>query len=131
MAYDGRRFQEVWMTVAFDALTRHGSPLREHFADPGVTAIYLNADGGLWTTSQGVGRRRVGEMSESAVLGFLHAVASLAGVSFTAGEPSLAANLPQGEPFLGSRVQGFRPPTTPAATFVVRKPSSRLLTLDD
>jgi type IV secretion system protein TrbB len=118
-------------TATEETLLRHAAPLLPYFRDPEVTAIYQNPDGSLWTTSYGRGREQVGELPPATAESFLNALASLQGVPFTSLAPSLAADLPKGEPFLGARVQAFRPPTTTGVSLVIRKPARRLFTLAD
>lgn len=120
------------MTVAIEqTLLRHAAALLPYFEDSEVTAICLNPDGRLFTTSYGRGRERVGEVSAATAESFLNSLASLQSTPFTYLHPSLAADLPPGEPFGGARVQAFRPPTTTGISFIIRKPARRLLTLSD
>jgi Flp pilus assembly CpaF family ATPase len=118
-------------TATEETLLRHAAPLLPYFRDPEVTAIYRNPDGSLWTTSSGCRRVRVGELPAATAESFLNALASLQGVPFTSLSPSLAADLPAGEVFWGSRLQAFRAPTTAGVSFVIRKPARKLLTLSD
>src|SRR3989442_2651898 len=61
---------------------------------------------------------------------FLSAVATSLGLTLSADHPGLEAELPA-VGFRGSRLQGFVPPITPAATFTVRKPPAVVYSLDD
>jgi P-type conjugative transfer ATPase TrbB len=100
--------------------------------DDDVTEVYCNPQ----DREVRVDRRSRGRTSFPCTLGvpettrFLNAVAARVGVILGPDSPFVQAELPDGV-FRRARVQGFVPPVTRGPTFVIRKPATRVFSLDD
>jgi len=105
------------------------APLMPLLDDPAVNDIMLNEDGSVWEDRFGVPRhRRTGiSLTPDAALAILRIVATEMDQEFSARVPSLAGLLP----IWGLRVQAAAPPVTKAPVFSMRKPATRVFTLDD
>jgi len=96
--------------------------------DPGVIEIALNADGTVWIERMGeVMKRTSVRMSKSEALVMLGLVADAVGSEITAAKPSLAALIPG----WNTRLQAMIPPVVDAPIFTIRKPPTKVFTLDD
>jgi len=87
----------------------------------------LNPDGKLWVKRLGEPMQQVGEMGAVLAISMLNTVASMLGVSITAENPILEAELP----IDGSRLQGLIPPAVARPTFTIRKKAVAVFTFDD
>ncbi|HEY6322273.1 MAG TPA: P-type conjugative transfer ATPase TrbB [Thermoanaerobaculia bacterium] len=117
-----------------EAMRRYlGAGIVAALADDDVTEIYVNAgDGAVWLDRRSAGRvRTAGALSESQVRSFLNAVANAHRVELTRGNPQLQAELPDDELFRQARLQGLIPPLAEAPVFVLRKPATRVFSLDE
>jgi P-type conjugative transfer ATPase TrbB len=117
-----------------EAMRRYLGPgIVEALADDDVTEIYVNAaDGAVWLDRRSAGRVRSSiALAESQVRSFLNAVASAHRVELTRGNPHLQAELPDDELFRQARLQGLIPPLSEAPVFVLRKPATRVFSLDE
>lgn len=96
-------------------------------AEPGVTDVMVNPDGAIWVDRQGGGRRRCEEaMSAADAELVLRLVADHAGEVVSFDNPTVSATLPGGE-----RFQGIYAPVAASSTFAIRKPPTKIFTLDD
>ena len=109
-----------------------GPAIVRAFADDDVTEIYLNPqDGAVRFDTRSRGRVASGvAVAAPRVEMFLNAVATNLGLTLDGEHPGLEAELPASG-FRGSRLQGFVPPVTPAPAFTIRKPPTRVYSLDD
>ncbi len=105
-----------------------GERVMEAFEDDDVTEVYVNPqDGHLRLDTRSRGKVDTEwSLPAGRVEQFLNAVADLHGLTLDAERPAIQAELPQ-DRFRGARLQGFRPPLTSAASFVVRKPPSGVI----
>ncbi len=103
-------------------------PIIEYLDDKDIIEIMLNPDGRLWIERAGEAKHEV-----EPVLSAQHAerairlIASAMGLVINHDNPSLAATLPRWR----CRVQAMLPPIVSAPSFSMRKPASRVFTLDD
>ena len=96
--------------------------------DPAVIEIALNSDGAVWIERMGDPMERTSvRMSKSEALVMLGLVADAVGCEITAMKPSLAALIPG----WNTRLQAMVPPVVEAPIFTIRKPPTKILTLDD
>jgi type IV secretion system protein VirB11 len=109
-----------------------GPAILRAFADEDVTEIYVNPqDGAVRFDSRSRGKHDTGDvLGARRVELFLNAVATSRGITLTADQPLLQAELPR-VTFHGSRLQGFIPPLAAGPTFTLRKPSSVIYALDE
>jgi P-type conjugative transfer ATPase TrbB len=117
-----------------DAMRRYlGAGVVAALADDDVTEIYVNAgDGTVWLDRRTAGRVRAAMvMSAGAIRSFLNAVANAQRVELTRGNPQLQAELPDDELFRQARLQGLIPPLSLGPVFVLRKPATRVFSLDE
>jgi len=104
---------------------------------PRITAILLaadtievivNPDGRVWAERIGRGRESAGFRLESAETErAIRLIATLTGAEVTRDKPIVSAELPP----RGERFEGLLPPVARAPCFAIRKPASRIITLDD
>ena len=105
-----------------------GEAIGAAFADPDVTEIMVNPDGRLWLDRHSVGRVFTGLVLASAdVERVIRLVASQAGRDVTPAAPMVSAELPVS----GERFEGSLPPVTAAPSFSIRKPSVRVIGLEE
>ncbi len=117
-----------------EAIRRYlGAEIVAALADDDVTEIYVNAgDPAVWLDRRSAGRvRSAATLGEAQVRSFLNAVASAQRVELTRANPQLQAELPDDGLFRQARLQGVVPPLSQAPAFVLRKPATRVWTLDD
>jgi type IV secretion system protein TrbB len=108
-----------------------GSAVARALADDDVTEIYVNPDGEIRLDTRSRGRVESGEnIGAHRIEMFLNSVASRLGLTLSAGNPLLEAELPVAE-FRGGRLQGFVAPITAAPTFNIRKPATVVYSLDE
>lgn len=109
-----------------------GENVMQAFASDDVTEIYVNPQDNqlrLDTRSQGKVAAKT-KLSEARIEQFLHAVATLHKVSLGRERPVLQAELPRPH-FKQARLQGFLPPVTTGACFVIRKRAAAVYDLYD
>jgi type IV secretion system protein TrbB len=117
-----------------EAMRRYlGGGVVAALGDEDVTEIYVNAgDGGVWLDRRSVGRvRSAVVLGEGQIRSFLNAVAHAHRVELTRENPQLQAELPDDELFRQARLQGLIPPLAEAPVFVLRKPATRVFSLDE
>src|SRR5579864_7424165 len=117
-----------------EAMRRYlGAGIVAALRDEDVTEIYVNAGGGaVWLDRRSVGRVRSGAvLGEGQIRSFLNAVAHAQRVELTRDRPQLQAELPDDELFRQARLQGLVPPLAEAPVFVLRKPATRVWSLDE
>lgn len=111
-----------------EALRLAMTPIVRYLDDAEVIEIALNADGNIWV-------ERIGQpmlatearMSNADAFRMLQLVANTMGTEITATKPSLAALIPGWE----TRLQAMIPPIVAAPVFIIRKPPTKVFTLDD
>ena len=98
--------------------------------DADVEEVQVNPDMSVHIISSSMGAYKSNEtLTPTAVESFLRAVGSSANTHINSSRPSLAAVLPAS---LGKcRIQGFVPPLTEGPAFILRKPPSRIIKLDE
>lgn len=96
--------------------------------DPRVVEILLNPDGQLWVERAGEGMSPTGVTIRAPdAEGLLRYVAVDSHRVLNREHPTVAGLLPH----WNARVQGWIPPTVRAPTFTIRKPPTRIYSLDD
>jgi type IV secretion system protein VirB11 len=96
--------------------------------DPNVVEIALNADGNVWVERMGAPMSATGvSMTKAEALVMLGLVADAIGTEITPAKPSLAALIPG----WNTRLQAMIPPVVDAPTFTIRKPPTKIFTLDE
>jgi P-type conjugative transfer ATPase TrbB len=104
-----------------------GEAIGAAFADPDVTEIMVNPDGKLWLDRHSLGRVFTGlVLAPADVERVIRLVASQAGRDVTPAAPMVSAELPVS----GERFEGSLPPVTAAPSFSIRKPSVRVIGLE-
>jgi type IV secretion system protein TrbB len=117
-----------------EAMRRYlGAGVVAALADEDVTEIYVNAgDGVVWLDRRSAGRVRTEwRLAPGAVRSFLNAVANAQRVELRRESPQLQAELPDDEVFRQARLQGLIPPLSLGPVFVLRKPATRVWSLDE
>jgi type IV secretion system protein VirB11 len=117
-----------------EAMRRYlGAGIVAALADDDVTEIYVNAgDGAVWLDRRSAGRvRSAVALGAAQIRSFLNAVANAQRVELTRENPQLQAELPDDELFRQARLQGVVPPLSEAPAFVLRKPATRVWSLDE
>lgn len=129
---DGDAIQHRSERVAEMMVRYLGETIVAGFDDDDVTEIYVNPqDSRVRFDTRNRGKVDTGEqIGAQRIEQFLNAVADLHGVTLDGESPSIQAELPV-ERFRGARLQGFRPPMTAGASFVVRKPPSIVYSLNE
>jgi len=111
-----------------DALRLAMTPIIPFLDDPEVIEIALNADGTIWVERIGTAMARsTASMSTADAFRMLQLVADTMNTEISAAKPSLAALIPGWE----TRLQAMIPPVVGAPVFTIRKPPTRIFTLDD
>jgi type IV secretion system protein TrbB len=96
--------------------------------DETVIEIALNADGKIWVERMGAPMVETDAvMSKDEAMVMLGLAADAIGTEISAAKPSLAALIPG----WNTRLQAMVPPVVEAPTFTIRKPPTRIFTLDD
>jgi len=108
--------------------TAMGPEISAALNDPSVIEIMVNPDGQLWIERQGSGRS-VSEkhMGASAAERVIRLVGTHIGQDVTKNTPIVSAELPGG----GQRFEGLLPPVVKAPSFAIRKPATKIFTLED
>ncbi len=107
--------------------TAFGPTICEARQTPDVTEIIVNPDGSIWLEQAGQRNRQSTRLAPKQAEQIIRLVASHSKKSCTPSNPILSAELPGG----GERFEGLLPPDASAACFVIRKPATRVFTLDD
>ncbi|MGE0184045.1 MAG: P-type conjugative transfer ATPase TrbB [Parvularculaceae bacterium] len=108
--------------------TAFGPVIGAALGDPSVLEIIANPDGALWVERAGEGRKREAQQIRPAdVERIIRLVASGAGVSCDSDHPVVSAELPE----TGERFEGVLPPASLAPAFAIRKPATRLYSIED
>ena len=111
-----------------EALRLAMTPIVCFLDDPEVIEIALNADGTIWVERIGQAMLDTGvRMSNADAFRMLQLVANTMGTEITAAKPSLAALIPGWE----TRLQAMVPPVVAGPVFIIRKPPTKVFTLDD
>jgi type IV secretion system protein VirB11 len=111
-----------------DALRLAMTPIIPFLDDREVIEIALNADGCIWVERIGTAMVRTSaRMSTADAFRMLQLVANVMNTEISAAKPSLAALIPGWE----TRLQAMIPPVVAAPVFTIRKPPTRIFTLDD
>ncbi|AZS19215.1 P-type conjugative transfer ATPase TrbB [Caulobacter sp. FWC26] len=104
-----------------------GPTIGAALTEPAVEEVIVNADGAIWIDRRGSGRLFSGvTMARADAERVLRLVADHAGEVVTHDQPLIGTSLPGGE-----RFQGVYGPVAKGPSFVIRKRSSVILTLDD
>ncbi|MDR6623819.1 P-type conjugative transfer ATPase TrbB [Caulobacter segnis] len=113
--------------------TALGAAIAQALGDPAVVEVMVNPDGRLWIDRLSEGRADTGVVLGAAdVERIIRLVASHARVEVHADAPIVSGELPARAPSLtGERFEGILPPVAPAPCFSIRKPATRVHTLDD
>nr|WP_276039676.1 P-type conjugative transfer ATPase TrbB [Sphingomonas sp. GM_Shp_1] len=114
-------------------ITALGADIAAAMRDPLVVEIMVNPDGALRLDRLGEGRSDTGvRMAADQVERIVRLVASYARAEVHAEHPIISAELPPHvEGHAGERFEGVLPPVAPAPCFAIRKPATKLHTLDD
>jgi type IV secretion system protein VirB11 len=108
--------------------TAMGSVIGSALKDPSVIEVMVNPDGSVRLDRLGQGRVDTGARLEaSEVERIIRLVASHIRTEAHAGNPVISAELPE----TGERFEGVLPPVSPAPCFAIRKPASKIYSLDD
>ena len=113
--------------------TALGGAIAQALSDPAVIEVMVNPDGRLWIDRLGEGRADTGVvMGATDVERIIRLVASHVRAEVHADAPIVSGELPAKAPGLtGERFEGVLPPVAPAPCFSIRKPATRIHTLDD
>lgn len=113
--------------------TAMGPAIAAALADPAVVEVMVNPDGALRLDRLGEGRVDTGVVLPPAeVERIIRLVASHVRAEVHAGAPIVSGDLPpRGAALIGERFEGVLPPVSAAPCFSIRKPASRIHTLDD
>lgn len=113
--------------------TAMGPTIAAALADPTVVEVMVNPDGALRLDRLGEGRIDTGVVLPAAeVERIIRLVASHVRAEVHAGAPIVSGDLPpRGAALIGERFEGVLPPVSAAPCFSIRKPASRIHTLDD
>lgn len=100
----------------------------KHFDNPEVVEIYVNSDQYLWIELQGIGRVQTElKVNEEDVRKIIEMVATISNTIANADKPIIGAELP----FYLYRFEGSLPPVTMKPSFNIRKPATKIFTLDE
>ncbi len=110
-----------------------GPEIGEFLIRPDTIEVIANPDGCVFVESQGKGRWRTDhELTPGDAERVIRLVATLTGVEATREAPIVSAELPSVANGLGGeRFEGVLPPVSRAPCFAIRKPATRIFTLDD
>lgn len=108
--------------------TAMGAAIATALADPATIEVLVNPDGCLRLDKLGEGRIDTGEkLTSSEVERIIRLVASHLRTEVHAENPVVSGELPE----TGERFEGGLPPVATAPYFAIRKPASRIKSLDD
>lgn len=105
-----------------------GPPVCDPLVDDNVTEIMVNPDGAVWIDTYSAGLVNTGHVLPSITIeNVITTVAALLDTVVTPTHPVVDGELP----FSGHRFAGILPPVAEAPTYVIRKHSRVIYTLDD
>lgn len=108
--------------------TAMGGAIAAALADPATIEVLVNPDGRLWLDRLGEGRKDTHEhLRPAEVERIIRLVAAHLRVEVHADNPVVSAELPE----TGERFEGLLPPVSTSPCFAIRKPASRIYSLDD
>jgi P-type conjugative transfer ATPase TrbB len=108
--------------------TAMGGAIAAALADPATIEVLVNPDGKLRLDRLGEGRIDTGEYLRPAeVERIIRLVAAHLRIEVHADNPVVSAELPE----TGERFEGLLPPVATAPCFAIRKPASKIYSLDD
>jgi len=108
--------------------TAMGTKIAAALADPIVIEVMVNPDGALRLDCLGAGRIDTGiRLNATEVERIIRLVASHIRLEVHGGNPIVSAELPES----GERFEGLLPPVAMAPCFSIRKPASKIYTLDN
>lgn len=108
--------------------TALGPDIAAWLDDPEIVEIMLNPDGHLWTDSYADGLKDSGvTMSAQTAERIIRLLAHHASEEIHFDAPRLSTELPA----TGERFEGLLPPLVTAPSFAIRKPASRIFSLED
>ncbi|WP_339864904.1 P-type conjugative transfer ATPase TrbB [Paremcibacter congregatus] len=113
--------------------TAMGPVIGQALSDPAVIEVMVNPDGKLWIDRLGEGRSNVDIcIHPSETERIIRLVASHVKVEVHGGNPIVSAELPSLSNGLGGeRFEGLLPPVACGPCFAIRKPATKILTLND
>ncbi|MFT4255164.1 MAG: P-type conjugative transfer ATPase TrbB [Caulobacter sp.] len=113
--------------------TAMGAAIQAALADPAVVEVMVNPDGVLRLDRLGEGRVETGVvLAPAEVERIIRLVASHVRAEVHAEAPIVSGELPTGGAGqTGERFEGVLPPVAPGPCFSIRKPASRIHSLDD
>ena len=113
--------------------TAMGAAIEAALADPAVVEVMVNPDGVLRLDRLGEGRVDTGVvLAASEIERIIRLVASHVRAEVHAGAPIISGDLPpRGAASVGERFEGVLPPVSAGPCFSIRKPASRIHSLDD
>lgn len=131
MDFNGNKKQNIAKAEINDAgakmLKSALGPIRPFFDDPSVIEIMLNPDCHLWVEKLGEPCQDTGIIIDPKAAGqIIKIVATYCNTVVTTESPIISAELPN----FGSRFEALMPPITPAPTFTIRQPATKLFALD-
>lgn len=106
-----------------------GTPICAAFDDPTAVEIMLNDDGKVLLERHGQGISVLTSMSPEKARNFLNLMAHFRGTTVGKERPIVEGAMP--DEFRRSRFAGCIPPLTPAPTFSIRLPTTKIFTLKD
>lgn len=108
--------------------TALGTSIAAMLDAPDTIEVIANPDGRLWVERVGKGRVATDHRLDAVEIErVIRLVATLTGAEATRDKPIVSAELPP----RGERFEGVLPPVARAPCFAIRKPASRIFTLDD
>jgi P-type conjugative transfer ATPase TrbB len=113
--------------------TAMGPQITAALADPTVVEVMVNPDGALRLDRLGEGRIDTGvRLGSAEIERLIRLVAAHVRTEIHAGAPIVSAELPpRVDGVAGERFEGLLPPVASGPCFTIRKPASRVHTLDD
>ena len=103
-----------------------GQLVNSALEDPMTCEVMLNPDGRIWQERFGEPMKCIGTMRSGDAEVAFRTLASLLGKTLSYDQPQLDGEYPG-----GFRFSGALPPIVPAPAFTIRKPASRVFTLDE
>lgn len=101
--------------------------MRDALDDPSVVELMLNPDGNLWVEQQGQPKRVIAKITPVKATDILNAAANLMDATVNFDHPMLEGVFPIGR----CRLQGMVPPIVDAPAFTLRRPATRVFTIED
>lgn len=101
--------------------------MREALADPSVVEIMLNPDGSIWVEKMGQPKTVIATMKPGTATDLLNQAATMMGTTVNADHPMIEGVFPIGR----CRLMGMIPPVADAPAFTLRRPATRVFTIED